>query len=95
MSVHARIIESKWIIIYELVHSVLMQPNRICISSDEFIDTDAINYFGAFNSHLFAVHKYKHELLFPFLFCDLLSRCELFLLFRHICKEPLIGETQH
>jgi hypothetical protein len=42
----ARIIDSKWIIIYELVHSVLMQPNSICISSDEFVDVDAINVSG-------------------------------------------------
>ena len=64
------------------MHSVLMQPDRICISSDEFIDVDAINSLWSPNSHLFAIRKYKHELPFPFLFRGLLSRCEL-LLFRH------------
>ena len=70
------------------MHSVLMQPDWICISSDEFIDVDAINSLWSPNSHLFAIHKYKHELPFPFLFRGLLSRCELLLLFRHFCNDP-------
>ena len=65
-----------------------MQPDWICISSDEFIDVDAINSLWSPNSHLFAIHKYKHELPFPFLFRGLLSRCELLLLFRHFCNDP-------
>ena len=73
---------------YELMHSVLMQPDWICISSDEFIDVDAINSLWSPNSHLFAIHKYKYELPFPFLFRGLLSRCELLLLFRHFCNDP-------
>src|SRR5882672_10648848 len=70
------------------MHSVLMQPNWICISSDKFIDVDAINSLWSPNSHLFAIHKYKYELPFPFLFRGLLSRCELLLLFRHFCNDP-------
>src|ERR1700675_2282144 len=70
------------------MHSVLMQPDWICISSDEFIDVDAIYSLWSPNSHLFAIHKYKHELPFPFLFRGLLSRCELLLLFRHFCNNP-------
>ncbi|CAE6859876.1 hypothetical protein R75461_07930 [Paraburkholderia nemoris] len=59
---------------YDLMHSVLMQPDWICISPDEFIDVDAINSLWPPNSHLFAIQKYKHELPFPFLFRGLLSR---------------------
>ncbi|WP_232446187.1 hypothetical protein, partial [Burkholderia ubonensis] len=60
----------------------------ICISSDKFIDVDAINSLWSPKSHLFAVHKYKHELPFSFLFRGLLNRCELLLLFRHLCNDP-------
>jgi hypothetical protein len=63
------------------MHSVLMQPDWICISSDEFIDVDAINSLWSPNSHLFAIHKYKHELPFPFLFRGLLRDVSFFFCF--------------
>src|SRR5262245_33851087 len=76
--------ESKCVIVDELVHSVLMQPNGIGIALDEFVDVYAIYCFGAPNSHLFPVDEYKHELLSSFLLRGLLGRGEPFLLFRHV-----------
>ena len=52
----SRIVESPCVIVDELVHSVLMQPNWIGIASDEFVDLYAIYCFGAPNSHLFPVN---------------------------------------
>jgi len=45
------------LIVDELVHSVLMQPNGIGIASDKFVDVDAIYCFGAPNSHLFPANE--------------------------------------
>jgi hypothetical protein len=84
----SRIIESKCVIVDELVHSVLMQPNGIGIASDEFVDVDAIYCFGAPNSHLFPLNEYKHELLSSFVLRGLLSRGELLLPSCHIGNDP-------
>jgi hypothetical protein len=84
----SRIIESKCVIVDELVHSVLMQPNGIGIASDKFVDVNAIYCFRAPNSHLFPLNEYKHELLSSFALRGVLSRGELLLPSRHIGNDP-------
>ena len=50
---------------YEPPHFILMQPKRVGISSDEFIDRQALDQLRAQNPFLFSIDEDRHEFLFP------------------------------
>ena len=50
---------------HQLPHLILVQPNRVRISGDEFIDGLPFDLLRARNSSLLAIGEDRHVVLFP------------------------------
>ena len=61
-----------FILINIFPHFILVQPNRISISPDEFINRNTIDCGGTLNPLLLAIHEDCHILFLPLFLCGFL-----------------------
>lgn len=66
-----------------LPHFILMQPDRVRVISDEFINRDPVNGRRALHAFLLPVHEDGHIFLPPSPLLSFLGGSELTFLLRH------------
>ena len=69
-------------------HFILVQPYRISISPDEFVNIHSVYRRWPFDFYLFSIHENPHIFFLPFCFClfssPLLSSRKLLFYLRHL-----------